>query len=161
MSRDENHRRKRMERAKRPAGRQRWSVLLIANFLPITIALVVAVGYYQGRITFVPEASRVWPSLIVLGIGLAVLAGISWVLIPALLPAVRAVRVFVDRQAVRLLRDGILAFPARAVLLAAGIAAYGVLWANVVIVAVLLAADVIAVMMALGVFVIEALRARG
>jgi hypothetical protein len=133
----------------------------VANILPISAAAGLFVLHRRGRISFVPEAGRVVPSLVALGAGLALLLALTWVLMPALFPALRAAREFAARQRGLLLRGSPLMIPVRLVLFLVGHASALVLWANLAVVAALALLDVAAILVAFAVFVAEVVRAGG
>lgn len=134
---------------------------MVVNVFPVAIAIGVAVLWHRGRISFVPDAGKVVPSLIFLGAAFAVLVFLSWVLAPILLPAVSGVRGFLRRQRAGMARGGLLGAAFRIPLFLAGLAVYTVLWLNVGLLVLLTLADVGAIVAALVVLAREVLRARG
>jgi hypothetical protein len=136
-------------------------MLVAANSLPILAMLVVGGLWWKGTIKFVPGSETVIPSLVVLGVALAVLVVIAWIIAPTLLPMVKRTREFVDRNLTLLFKGSVLGAPLRLVLVVAGVAAYGVLWANLVVLALLALIDVAAILTALVVFVREVWKAKG
>lgn len=150
-----------LSRAKEGIESRPWGVLIAANALPIMAVLVIGTLWAKGTIEFVPEAKKVWPSLIVLGLTLVILVVIAWIIAPALFPLLRRTRESLDRN-LRLMRSGgPVMIPLRLLLIILGTMAYGVLWANLVVLGLLAVVDVAAILASLAVFVREVLRAKG
>ncbi len=162
-SRDDRRDRKpgRIARAKARAPSRPWGVLVAANALPVMIALIVGVLWAKGSIEFAPGSENVLPSLIVLGVTLVLLVVIAWIIAPALFPMVKRTREFVDRNITLMLRGGPGAISLRLVYVIAGVVAYGVLWANLVVLGLLVLVDVAAIIASFTVFVREVLKAKG
>ncbi len=151
----------RIARAKGHVASRPWGMLVVANALPIMVALAVGVMWAKGSIEFTPGSEKVLPSLIVLGVTLVLLVVIAWIIAPALFPLVKRTREFVDRNLALMLKGGPAAVPLRLVSVVAGLVAYGVLWANLVVLGLLAVVDVAAIIASLVVFVREVLKAGG
>ena len=136
-------------------------MLVVANALPIMIAIGIGILYSRGTIEFVPGAEKVVPSLVALGATLVILLVITWVIAPALFPLVKRTREFADRNLDLVARGSMFEAPVRLALAVVGLAAYGVLWANVVLLGLLALVDVAAIIASLVVFAREVLRAKG
>ena len=153
--------RSRLARAKGYKPSRPWGMLVAANSLPILVALVVGGLWWKGTIKFVPGSKTVIPSLVVLGVALVVLVVIAWIIAPALLPMVKRTREFVDRNLTLLFKGNLIGAPLRLILVVSGIAAYGVLWANLLVLALLALVDIAAILTSLVVFVREVWKAKG
>ena len=154
-------RRGRFRRLGTRARSRPWAVLVIANVLPLAAGAAVAYGYYTGRITFASGAGKVVPSLIALGVGLAVLVFLSWVAAPIVLSVSASVRGFLRRESHAIARGGLVAFVVHFPWLCAGAAVYGVLWLNVAILALLMLLDLVAILVCFVFFVRDVLAIRG
>lgn len=159
---EEHHaRRGRFSRLGARARSRPWAVLVISNVLPLTAAIAITYGYYTGKINFVPGAGNVIPSLVALGVLLAVLVFLSWLAAPILLSASVSVRRFLDRQTQAIARGGVTAFVVRFPPLVAGTVVYAVLWLNAAILGLLVLLNLIAILVCLAFFVRAVFAVRG
>ena len=154
-------RRGRFSRLGARARSRPWAVLVIANVLPLAATAAIAWGYYTGKITFLPGAGKVVPSLIALGVALAVLVFLSWAAAPILMRASASVRGFINRQVHAIARGGVAAFIVRFPPLVGGMVLYAVLWLNAAILAFLVLLDLVAILVCLALFVREVFAVRG
>jgi hypothetical protein len=161
MSRTEDRKKDRLARAKAARPSRPWWLLLVANALPVAFAVGIAVLYARGTISFVPGSENVVPVLMGLGVLLAVLVGLCWIILPVFASAVLATREIVDRHMSAFSREGAMSALLRLPFLAAGLIAYAVLWLNLVLLSLLVVANIVAIVVGLGVLVLEVLRVRG
>lgn len=154
-------RRGRFSRLGARARSRPWAVLVIANVLPLVATALIAWGYYTGKIAFLPGAGKVVPSLVALGVTLALLVFLSWAAAPILMRASVSVRGFIDRQIHAIARGGVAAFIVRFPPLVAGMVLYAVLWLNAAILALLVLVDLIAIVVCFVIFARQVLSVRG
>jgi hypothetical protein len=153
--------RKRRGRLSRAAARARsrpWAVLVLANTMPLAAGVWILWGWRTGRLSFVPGSEAVVPSLVLLAAALGALVVLAWIAAPLVLAAALSTRRFVASQARRMSSGGTASIVTRAPLLLAGAAVYALLWLNAALLALLVAADLAAIVVALVAFVSEVLR---
>ncbi len=151
----------RIARAKSHVASRPWGVIVAANALPVMVALVVGVLWAKGSIEFAPGSVRVLPRLVVLGVTLAILGVIAWIIAPAVFGLGKRVRAFMIREVALMKSGSLLMVPFRAVLVLGGMAAYGVVWANLIVLGLLALVDVAAIIVSLVAFAQDVLSTGG
>lgn len=160
--RERRERRKgRMARLGARARSRPWAVLLVANMFPIAAAVFIIHGYRTGKISFLKGAEGVIPSLVLLVLALGALIFLTWIAAPLLMPAVAAVRDFIRRQSHAIARGGIAGVFTRFPALVAGLIIYAFLWINVILLASMVVANVLAILACLALFAWEVMRVWG
>ncbi len=151
----------RIARAKSHVASRPWGVIIAANALPVMVALAVGVMWWKGSIEFAPGSARVLPRLVVLGVTLAILGVIAWIIAPAVFGLGKRVRAFMIGEVALMKSGSLLMVPFRAVLVLGGMAVYGVVWANIIVLGLLALVDIAAIIISLVVVARDVLSAGG